>query len=276
MKKMKWITIWIMSLFFASCSTQWQEDETASERINPIDTATQLEIAQRNQFNEWLQEARWGHGHAFLQLANCYRDGMGVPRDFVAMQYMVRQSIRTGALPDSEAYGATIPDDHDFKPSYDLLLRHYMEHIETDDSLRSYMSTSPNPEVRGLYAATLLETEEKERGYALLEEAAAEGGTFAQLLFHIRSWDEEYHFDPAYIEPVAKRSPILYLFIAQHYREKRYFDERLAAHYYLKADAYALLGQEEVGWLLAYHRSGGRLSLSTRDMRRLERLAEIH
>lgn len=275
MKMMKWITFWMMNLLLASCSALIEEDEMAALCVAPNDTVPQLEIA-RNQFNEWIQEARWGHGHAFLQLANCYLDGVGVPRDLSTMQYMVVQAIRTGALPNSEAYGATIPDNHDFKPCYDLMLRHCMDHIATDDSLRSYMSNSPNPEVRALYAGYLLETEEKEKGYALLEEAAHAGGTLAQLLLHVRSWEEVYQFDPDYIEPIAKKSPILYLLIAQHYLEKRYYDERLAACYYLKADAYALLGQEEADWLLAYHHAGGDLSLPFRDMRRLESLVRIH
>ena len=50
-------------------------------------------------------------------------------------------------------------------------------------------------------------------------------------------------------------------------------DEKRAAYYYLKADKNACVGRDGARWLLGYHRNGGNLELSERDIERLEVLA---
>ena len=50
-------------------------------------------------------------------------------------------------------------------------------------------------------------------------------------------------------------------------------DDRLAAHYFLKADENAYLSKREARWLLYYHRCVSNLPLSERDIQRLQILA---
>lgn len=41
-----------------------------------------------------LHQARWGDGSAYLKLADCYRDGFGVKKDFFGMITMANMAVR--------------------------------------------------------------------------------------------------------------------------------------------------------------------------------------
>ena len=72
-----------MVLFFASCSEQYlQEDRLASTKV--VEQKS-VETAPQDSVLSLLHQARWGDGSAYLKLADCYRDGFGVKKDFFGM-----------------------------------------------------------------------------------------------------------------------------------------------------------------------------------------------
>ena len=57
-----------------------------------------------------IEKARWGDGKAFLQLADCYRDGKGVKKDFSVMLAMAAQADEFGGITSMEDYMKSLPD----------------------------------------------------------------------------------------------------------------------------------------------------------------------
>jgi hypothetical protein len=55
-----------------------------------------------NEFNALIEKARWGDGQAFLKLADCYRDGKGVKRDFIGMLAMAAQAEEYGGISNTD------------------------------------------------------------------------------------------------------------------------------------------------------------------------------
>ena len=66
---------------------------------------------QRNEIrNTIMDKARWGDGQAFLLLADCYRDGIGVKPDFLGMVCMafIKRQMNTPCCQDVEHDGCLI------------------------------------------------------------------------------------------------------------------------------------------------------------------------
>ena len=61
-------------------------------------------LSSSNEINALIEQARWGDGHAFLKLADCYRDGKGVKQDFAGMLTMLAQAEEYGGIPNMEDY----------------------------------------------------------------------------------------------------------------------------------------------------------------------------
>ena len=83
---MKKYIILFMAALLASCS-----DTQLSESIADVKEA---DLVKENangsaEINALVERARWGDGQAYLQLADCYRDGIGVKKDFLGMMVMV-------------------------------------------------------------------------------------------------------------------------------------------------------------------------------------------
>ena len=77
----KYLFLWIVSaIVFMGCNDQLLLDEAlvGSHQLN-----------SNNEFNTLIEQARWGDGQAFLKLADCYREGNGVEKDFVGMLCML-------------------------------------------------------------------------------------------------------------------------------------------------------------------------------------------
>ena len=85
----------LMMLFLASCSEQHlQEDRLASSKVGEQKGAVK---APQDSVLSLLHQARWGDGSAYLKLADCYRDGFGVKKDFFGMITMANMAVRTDA-----------------------------------------------------------------------------------------------------------------------------------------------------------------------------------
>ena len=93
----------VMSL--VSCTDQQFVDETlANKALLPME----------NEFNALIEQARWGDGQAFLKLADCYRDGKGVEKDFVGMLSMAAQADEFGGVRRMEDYLKEMPEGSDY------------------------------------------------------------------------------------------------------------------------------------------------------------------
>ena len=103
-QKMKNSMFLILVALIVSCSNH-QLSESVSEVMSE---AVVDEKAKANaEFNALMDKARWGDGQAFLKLADCYRDGIGVKPDFLGMMCMafIKRLMNTPCCQDVEHDG---------------------------------------------------------------------------------------------------------------------------------------------------------------------------
>ena len=74
------LAIAAVALVMSGCTDQQFLDET-SDLTRASAQVSEIEMLK--------EQARWGDGQAYLKLADCYRDGKGVEKDFISMLSMV-------------------------------------------------------------------------------------------------------------------------------------------------------------------------------------------
>lgn len=267
---MKKCIILFMVAILASCSdTQLAES---------IADAKESELVKENatgsaEIKALVERARWGDGQAYLQLADCYRDGIGVKKNFLGMLAMVEQARVHGAIHDEMEYVTKIPEDNDIKRFCDLMDKSCSQLIEEKDSVMVQLATIDSPDVLAMYGVLCVESGDSIRGFEIIRDASERGSDFAALLNALLDWKGNIQPDKMKLEQLAERIPLAYKLLGKlslKPDENGIVDERKVAYYYMKADEHALLSQREAKWLLAYHKDVSIPELTDSDVKRLE------
>ena len=267
---MKKYIILFMVAILASCS-----DTQLAESIADV---KESELVKENangsaEINALVERARWGDGQAYLQLAYCYRDGIGVKKNFLGMLAMVEQAREHGAIHSEKEYMTQIPDDNDIKRFCNLMDKSCSQLIEEEDSIIAQLATSDNPDVLAIYGALRVESGDSIRGFEIIRDASERGSDFAALLNALPDWKVNIQPDNMKLEQLAERIPLVYKLLGKlslKPDENGIIDERKVAYYYMKADEHALLSRREAKWLLAYHKDVSIPELTDSDVKRLE------
>ena len=267
---MKKCIILFMAAILASCSdTQLAEsiaDVKESELVKEDANGSAV-------INALVERARWGDGQAYLQLADCYRDGIGVKKDFLGMMVMVEQARAHGAIHDEKEYMAQIPDDNDIKRFCNLIDKSSDQLREGKDSIMAQLATIDSPDAHALFGVLCVESGDSIRGFKIIRDASERGSNFAALLNALPDWKGNIQPDKVKLEQLAERIPLAYNLLGKlslKPDENGMIDERKVAYYYMKADEHALLSRREARWLLAYHKDVGIPQLTESDVKRLE------
>ena len=267
---MKKCVILFMVAILASCS-----DTQLAESIADV---KESELVKENangsaEINALVERARWGDGQAYLQLADCYRDGIGVKKDFLGMMVMVEQARAHGAIHDEKEYMAQIPDDNDIKRFCNLIDKSSDQLREGKDSIMAQLATIDSPDAHALFGVLCVESGDSIRGFEIIRDASERGSDFAALLNALPDWKGNIQPDKMKLEQLAERIPLAYNLLGKlslKPDENGMIDERKVAYYYMKADEHALLSRREARWLLAYHQDVGIPQLTESDVKRLE------
>lgn len=267
---MKKYIILFMAALLASCS-----DTQLSESIADVKEA---DLVKENangsaEINALVERARWGDGQAYLQLADCYRDGIGVKKDFLGMMVMVEQARAHGAIHDEKEYMTQIPDDNDIKRFCNLMDKSSDQLREGNDSIMAQLTTIDSPDAHALFGVLCVEIGDSIRGFEIIRDASERGSDFAALLNALPDWKGNIQPDKMKLEQLAERIPLAYKLLGKlslKPDENGMIDERKVAYYYMKADEHALLSQREAKWLLAYHKDVSIPELTDSDVKRLE------
>ena len=267
---MKKCIILFMAAILASCS-----DTQLAESIADVKESELVkEDANGNAvINALVERARWGDGQAYLQLADCYRDGIGVKKDFLGMMVMVEQARAHGAIHDEKEYMAQIPDDNDIKRFCNLIDKSSDQLREGKDSIMAQLATIDSPDAHALFGVLCVESGDSIRGFEIIRDASERGSDFAALLNALPDWKGNIQPDKVKLEQLAERIPLAYNLLGKlslKPDENGMIDERKVAYYYMKADEHALLSRREARWLLAYHQDVGIPQLTESDVKRLE------
>ena len=267
---MKKCIILFMVAILASCS-----DTQLAESIADV---KESELVKENatgsaEIKALVERARWGDGQAYLQLADCYRDGIGVKKNFLGMLAMVEQARVHGAIHDEMEYVTKIPEDNDIKRFCDLMDKSCSQLIEEKDSVMVQLATIDSPDVLAMYGVLCVESGDSIRGFEIIRDASERGSDFAALLNALLDWKGNIQPDKMKLEQLAERIPLAYKLLGKlslKPDENGIVDERKVAYYYMKADEHALLSQREAKWLIAYHKDVSIPELTDSDVKRLE------
>ena len=267
---MKKCIILFMAAILASCS-----DTQLAESIAEVKESEWVkeDVNGSAVINALVERARWGDGQAYLQLADCYRDGIGVKKDFLGMMVMVEQARAHGAIHDEKEYMAQIPDDNDIKRFCNLIDKSSDQLREGKDSIMAQLATIDSPDAHALFGVLCVESGDSIRGFEIIRDASERGSDFAALLNALPDWKGNIQPDKMKLEQLAERIPLAYKLLGKlslKPDENGIIDERKTAYYYMKADEHALLSRREARWLLAYHKDVGIPQLTESDVKRLE------
>lgn len=274
MEPKKWMIV-CMAALLSSCTDQQlaesMEEAQTSEWTKEKDPVSAEILAL-------VEKARWGDGQAFLRLADCYRDGIGVKKDFLSMMAMVQQAEARGAIGYDKEYLDQIPDDNDFKCFGDLMDKSSDQLREVKDSVMPLLAAMDSPDALAFYGVMCVESGDTIRGDELIREASMRGSDFAALLGTFADRRGDVKPDRVKLEQLSDRIPLVNKYLGRlclKPDENGHTDERKAADYYLKADRHALLSRREARWLLIYHKRTGVPGLTDEDAMRLETLSGL-
>lgn len=254
-------------LAMVSCTDSRFLDETVGNTT---------ELSSTNELSTLIEKARWGDGQAFVKLADCYRDGKGMNKDFIGMLAMLSQADEYGGISNMEDYLRTLPEGSDFKLLFDAVENYERKNVEEATSMFEELIAKGCPDGYAVQGIMTMERGDTLEGVRLIEQAATAGSTFAELLQCVPDWRGATNPDLDKLAALSDKIPFVNAILAKMYagyEDENLQNDQLAAYYYLKADEKACLGKRGARWLLGYHRSGTNLSLSERDIQRLQILA---
>ena len=270
-----WCLYLIMMLLLASCSEQQVMEETLSSQ--KLTEQKGMTVSPQDSVLSLLYQARWGDGSAYLKLADCYRDGIGVKKDFFGMITMAHMAEWRGAINRMDDYIYGLPDGHEYKTLL-LLMDGYKSYIqEGTDSVEHVLSNNGSPEAKTLLGIITIDKGDTISGMNMVKDAAEQGCSLAELLLTIPDWKGRLRADATKLGIIAHRVPLAYLILGDLYYEpddNGKSNKQLAVEYYMKAEEHAVLDRHGAERVLDYYRNGGIVQLTEDDIKRLELIVQ--
>lgn len=270
-----WCLYLITMLLLASCSEQQLMEETLSSQ--KLTEQKGMTVTPQDSIKSLLYQARWGDGSAYLKLADCYRDGIGVKKDFFGMITMAHMAEWRGAINRMDDYIYGLPDGHEYKTLF-LLMDGYKSYIqEGTDSVEHVLSNNGSPEAKTLLGIITIDKGDTISGMNMVKDAAEQGCSLAELLLTIPDWKGRLRADATKLGIIAHRVPLAYLILGDLYYEpddNGKSNKQLAVEYYMKAEEHAVLDRHGAERVLDYYRNGGNVQLTEDDIKRLELIVQ--
>lgn len=265
----------LMMLFLASCSEQHlREDRLASSKVVEQKRVVK---APQDSVLALLHQARWGDGSAYLKLADCYRDGFGVKKDFFGMITMANMAESRGGINRMEDYIYDMPDGNEYKTLF-LLMDGYKSYLqENPDSVEQVLCNNDSPEAITLLGMITVDKGDTLSGMNMIKEAAEQGCSLAEMLLTVPDWKGRLRADATKLSMIANRIPLAYSMLGDLYYEpdeNGHIDKKFAVEYYMKAEEHAVLGPHGAERVLDYYKNGGNAQLTEDDVKRLELIVQ--
>ena len=265
----KFILVYVVLLGLTSCSDQLTENEMA----NVVQSKNQVE-----EYNYYLEKARWGDAGAYVKLADFYREGKYVKTDFLGMTAMLALAEQYDSNFRLQDYLKTLPEDDSYR-----LMSETMEGIGRKDcdkvkNVASVLVANGKPEGYVINGAMQVEEGDTIGGLETIRYGAEQGSSFGELILCMapafmgksqQPYNAEKHIG------MADKFPFANKFLAEMYAGEvcdSVFNPELAASYLLKADKYGFLGRRGAKWLLDYYESK-LIEIDELEKQRLETLS---
>lgn len=257
----------IIIVALTSCADQFVLEEGAIEHPN---------MPPDREFQALLEKAKWGDGLAYRKLADCYRDGNGVKRDFIGMLSMASLADDYRGINRMEEYLDSLPKNSEFNLLIDCVEKFEQKQTDEAQTLLEGLVANGSPDGYAIKGISVLEHGDSLEAKRLFEFAAENGSSFGELLLCIPDWRGAMKPSIEKLAALTDKIPWVNNVLAETYTGKRGYDmkdDEKAAYYYLKADKQACLTKNGAKWLVNYIRNNGDLHLSPSDVERLQILA---
>ena len=276
MKKL--LMLAVTALLIVGCSEQQLLDDYMSE---VSEMSEMQEPAQVSIVNSYLEKARWGDGNAFLKLAECYHDGIGVKSDFMGTLTMLMMADQYGVANQSiEQYLRSLPDTDHTKMMFEAIAKLDRKNVLPTDSIIETLVANDSPDGYALKGVVLVERGDTLGGQRAIVKGAEMGSSFAELLLCAFPSEETGYGKYVNIDKLrslSSSSPVANkllgdIYSGYHYGETANIDESLAATYYKKADEQGCLGKRPARWLINYYDRND-IQIDARELERLQILS---
>lgn len=244
-----------------------------ARRLESIGTSAEAQSAQMDSIElSLIEKAKGGDGEAYLKLADHYRNN----RDFVGMVAMASLAQQFGSIERVEDYFASIPESDDFRIVTEAIAKIDEGNYDEAATMANKLISNDCAEGYTVQASIYLERGDTLHGLDLMEQGAAKGSTFAELLLCLPYVTGKELPDTARLKELAARVPVANSIIAKVFtgeNDANLWNEQKAAYYFLQSYKHACLEKQYADWLLQYHSRGGELNVSDKDLQQLQALA---
>ncbi len=93
---MKKYLFFALAVLMVACFAPRMVESVAAKQHSKQDKV--MSVSATDSVKALIAKARWGDEKAYLKLADCYREGYGVPRDFLSMVAMLVLADEYGML----------------------------------------------------------------------------------------------------------------------------------------------------------------------------------
>lgn len=257
-------------LVLASCSDQLMEKDLpgAATPTNQVS----------NEYQHYLEKARWGDADAYVKLADCYRNGIGVKADFMGMTAMLAMAEQYDNSLQIRDYLNALPESDSYRMMFETMDEIGKKNQEKVKDVASILIADGKPEGYVINGAMQVEEGDTIGGIETIRYGAEQGSSFGELIICMAPAFLGNHQEPYNAEKLigmADKFPFANKFLAEMYAGEvcdSVFNPELATKYYLKADEHGFLGKKGAIWLLDYYREEG-IQIDEREKERLTILA---
>ena len=268
MKKLLGLVLGLLVL--ASCSDQLMEKD-----LSRVESPTN-QVA--DEYCHYLEKARWGDADAYVKLADCYRNGVGVNSDFIGMTAMLAMAEQYGNSLRLEDYLKALPENDSYRLMFETMDEIGKKNHDKVKDVASILVANGKPEGYVINGAMQVEEGDTIGGLETIRYGAEQGSSFGELIICMAPAFLGNHQEPYNAEKLigmADKFPFATKFLAEMYAGEvcdSVFNPELATKYYLKADEHGFLGKKGAIWLLDYYKEKG-IQIDEREKERLTILA---
>ncbi len=271
----KFIVLMIVAMFMASCSEKQLYEGFSSENVV---TLNEQKLSESVMLNSYLEKARWGDGTAFLKLAECYHDGIGVKPDFVGMMSMLAMADQYGVSNKAiDSYLFTLPETDNTKMIIEAFACLDRKDMHKTDSITEILITNGSAEGYALKGILQIERGDTLGGKQTIQTSADMGSSFAKILLCAvpSPGEKRKELDIDMLKSLSPNIPLANKMLGDMYSgyEKGCIeDEHLAAYFYKKADEQGCLGKRPARYLINYYERN-EINIDPKEMERLRILS---
>lgn len=256
----KFVLLMIGVLFFVSCSQQQMENEVGGNLAKENSVTT---VSDSNPVSEYLEQARWGDGSAFIKLAECYHKGIGVKPDFMGTLTMLKMAEQYGQDNSIEGYIMSLPETDEARMIFETVedLKHHR--YERVNSVIGAMIANGSADGYALKGILQIEQGDTIEGKRTMQAGADMGSSFAEMLLCAipeQGGQNSRELKMDMLAALSDHVPLANQMLGDYYADINYshpIDVHLAAKYYKKADEQGCLGKRAAKWLLEYYQNEG-------------------